>query len=89
MPEIFEGCRRALFTVTQQEELILAREAERAESELSMQETEARLKKNAIKAKCLSVTITCLNKQLGETLKEISKDSDKMTLLREAASRRQ
>ena len=51
MPEIFKGCRRALFTITQQEEFILAREAQRAESELSMQETEAHLKKNAIKAK--------------------------------------
>ena len=34
-PEIYEGCKRALFTITQQEqeELILAKEAEKAEND--------------------------------------------------------
>ena len=35
-----EGWRRALFTITQQEDLILAREAEKAEKELEIQRKE-------------------------------------------------
>ena len=54
-----------------------------------MRETEDHLGKNVIKAKYLSAKILRLNKQLGETLKEISKDNVKISSLREATSRKQ
>ncbi len=77
MPEVLEGCKRALFDIEKKEEMLLSQAAD--DVELNLKEEEEirkieKLQRNIIQAKGLAAKIKLLNKQLNSTLQQINHD---------------